>query len=61
MTRSGCPKIFNTDRGAQFTSTVFTDYLLAHGIRISEWPKAIGPRRGTRRHMAIAQERYLMT
>ena len=33
--RHGCPDIFNTDQGSQFTSTEFTGQLLAHGIRIS--------------------------
>lgn len=31
----GCPTIFNTDQGAQFTSHAFTDCLAAAGIRIS--------------------------
>ena len=31
----GCPSIFNTDQGAQFTSTVWTDELKANGIKIS--------------------------
>ena len=31
----GCPEIFNTDQGSQFTSTTFTDILKAHGIAIS--------------------------
>ncbi|MDB4912394.1 MAG: transposase [Gemmatimonadetes bacterium] len=31
----GCPEIFNTDQGAQFTSTAFTGLLLDYGIRIS--------------------------
>lgn len=29
------PEIFNTDQGSQFTSTAFTDRLLAAGVRIS--------------------------
>lgn len=33
--RHGKPEIFNTDQGAQFTSTDFTDRLKAEGIRIS--------------------------
>lgn len=33
--RYGCPEIFNTDQGSQFTSAAFTDVLKAHGIRIS--------------------------
>src|SRR5215210_1711495 len=28
----GCPEIFNTDQGAQFTSAAFTGLLLDHGI-----------------------------
>ena len=35
IARYGQPEIFNTDQGAQFTSTAFTGLLLAHGIRIS--------------------------
>lgn len=31
----GCPDIFNTDQGSQFTSIEFIDFLKAHGIRIS--------------------------
>lgn len=31
----GCPEIFNTDQGAQFTATAFTDVLDAHGVTIS--------------------------
>jgi len=31
----GCPEIFNTDQGSQFTSQEFIDVLLAHGIQIS--------------------------
>ena len=31
----GRPAIFNTDQGSQFTSTEFTGFLQAHGIRIS--------------------------
>lgn len=33
--RYGCPDIFNTDQGSQFTSTEFTGLLLDRGIRIS--------------------------
>jgi len=29
------PEIFNSDQGAQFTSTLFTDRLLSHGVAIS--------------------------
>jgi putative transposase len=31
----GSPEIFNTDQGSQFTSEVFTSYLLQEGIKIS--------------------------
>lgn len=31
----GCPEIFNTDQGSQFTSEGFTDILLANDIKIS--------------------------
>jgi len=31
----GCPSIFNTDQGSQFTSIVWTDLLKANGARIS--------------------------
>jgi putative transposase len=31
----GCPDIFNTDQGSQFTSNEFTGMLLSKGIRIS--------------------------
>jgi putative transposase len=33
--RYGVPEIFNTDQGSQFTSTLFTQNLLNHSIRIS--------------------------
>jgi putative transposase len=33
--RKGRPEIFNTDRGAQFTSTAFTYKLEIAGVRIS--------------------------
>ena len=33
--RQGCPEIFNTDQGCQFTSGEFTSLLKAHDIRIS--------------------------
>jgi len=33
--RRGCPEIFNTDQGSQFTSEAFTSLLLAAGARIS--------------------------
>jgi putative transposase len=31
----GCPEIFNTDQGSQYTSNVFTDLLKGYDIRIS--------------------------
>lgn len=31
----GCPEIFNTDQGAQFTSRFFTDRLKSHNVEIS--------------------------
>ncbi len=31
----GCPEIFNTDQGSQFTSDDFTESLQSHGITIS--------------------------
>ena len=33
--RNGCPEIFNTDQGCQFTSSEFTGLLKSHDIRIS--------------------------
>lgn len=35
IARHGCPEIFNTDQGAQFTSAAFTGLLVDHHIRIS--------------------------
>ena len=35
LARYGCPEIFNTDQGSQFTSVGFTDVLKKHGIGIS--------------------------
>jgi putative transposase len=35
IARFGCPEIFNTDQGGQFTSREFTQLLKDHGIRIS--------------------------
>ena len=35
IARYGCPEIFNTDQGAQFTSAAFTGLLVDHNIRIS--------------------------
>ena len=31
----GCPEIFNTDQGSQYTGEAFTGVLKAHGVRIS--------------------------
>jgi len=33
--RHGTPEIFNTDQGAQFTASAFTDLLKSHHVRIS--------------------------
>ena len=35
MHRYGCPEIFNTDQGAQFTGKAFTGVLKEAGVRIS--------------------------
>ncbi len=35
ITQYGCPEIFNTDQGCQFTSQPFTGLLHDHGIQIS--------------------------
>ena len=35
LDRFGTPEIFNTDQGAQFTSTAFLDVLRTHDIQIS--------------------------
>jgi putative transposase len=35
IARYGCPEIFNTDQGSQFTSFEFVSLLHGHGIRIS--------------------------
>lgn len=35
LSRYGAPEIFNTDQGAQFTSTSFTDVLKTHNVAIS--------------------------
>jgi len=40
LARHGCPEIFNTDQGSQFTSAGFTGLLLKHGISISMDGKA---------------------
>ncbi len=35
ISKYGCPEIFNTDQGSQFTSRSFTKVLKNHGIKIS--------------------------
>jgi putative transposase len=35
ISRYGTPEIFNTDQGAQFTASAFTDLLKCHDVRIS--------------------------
>ena len=35
IARHGCPDIFNTDQGSQFTSNAFTEVLKEHNIQIS--------------------------
>lgn len=35
LEKEGCPEIFNTDQGSQFTSDAFTGTLNKHGIKIS--------------------------
>jgi len=35
LERFGVPEIFNTDQGAQFTSSAFTEVLKTHAVRIS--------------------------
>jgi putative transposase len=35
LSQHGCPEIFNTDQGAQFTSQAFTGVLKSHEIQIS--------------------------
>lgn len=35
LRRHGCPEIFNTDQGSQYTGSGFTGVLKEHGIRIS--------------------------
>ena len=35
IARYGCPQIFNTDQGSQFTSADFTSVLINYGISIS--------------------------
>jgi putative transposase len=35
LRRHGCPEIFNTDQGSQYTGEAFTGILKVHGVRIS--------------------------
>ena len=35
IAQHGTPEIFNTDQGSQFTSSIFTTYLLDNGIKVS--------------------------
>jgi putative transposase len=35
LAKYGCPEIFNTDQGSQFTSHYFTGVLRVHGVKIS--------------------------
>ena len=35
LARHGCPEVFNTDQGSQFTSRAFTEALEHRGIKIS--------------------------
>jgi putative transposase len=35
IAKYGCPQIFNTDQGSQFTSAEFTSVLINNGILIS--------------------------
>ena len=35
LSRFGRPEIFNSDQGAQFTATAFTDVLKSHQVQIS--------------------------
>ena len=35
LAKYGAPEIFNTDRGSQFTSSIFTTYLLDNRIKVS--------------------------
>jgi len=37
--KHGAPEIVNTDQGSQFTSEVFTSYLLREGIQIYNYPQ----------------------
>jgi transposase InsO family protein len=38
----GCPEIFNTDQGSQFTAAAFTDTLRSKGIAIIMDGKGVG-------------------
>jgi len=40
LAKYGCPQIFNTDQGSQFTSAEFTSVLINNGISISMDGKA---------------------
>jgi len=40
LAKHGCPGIFNTDQGRQFTSTDFTGVLIANAIAISMMARA---------------------
>ena len=42
LARYGCPEIFNTDQGSQFTSAAFTDVLHKRSIRISMEGRVVG-------------------
>jgi putative transposase len=35
IAKYGAPEIFNTDQGSQFTSHVFTDYLIENKVKVS--------------------------
>ena len=52
----GCPEIFHTDQGVQFTSRVFTECLERSSVR--GWP---GPRVGQRVRGAVVVEREART
>ena len=58
LARYGCPEIFNTDQGSQFTSKEFTDVVLDHGIKISMDGKGAFHRQHLRRAtLAFAEVR----
>jgi putative transposase len=42
LAKYGCPEIFNTDEGCQFTSLEFTSVLKDRRIRISRTARAAG-------------------